>query len=39
MLGAVSVPDTMLRPAVGLSMMFLSDIVDPGSADGVSVML
>ena len=48
MLGAVSaLGDTMLKPAVGLSMMFfdvknryvLSDFVDTGSADGVSVLL
>jgi hypothetical protein len=48
MLGAVSaLGDTMLKPAVGLSMMFfdvknryvLSDIVDTGSADVVSVLL
>ena len=49
MLGA-AVPvhgDTMLKPAVGLSMMFfveknryvLSDTVDAGSVDGESVLL
>jgi hypothetical protein len=48
MLGAGSVPgNTLLKPAVGLSMMFfdvknryvLSDIVDAGSVEGVSVLL
>jgi hypothetical protein len=48
MLGAVPVlGDSMLKPAVELSMMFfdvknrymLSDTVDAGSVDGVSVLL
>ena len=48
MLGAVPVlGDSMLKPAVGLSMMFfveknryvLSDTVDAGSVNGESVLL